>query len=642
MVSIVTLREESVPTQINAVDTGQALNVNTRGGGRGGSGSPFEAIMAQLTQAPQTLGRTVAGQSSQAASTSINASDTTTTDSQSTPGTPIKNLEQSLRSTGQPLESFQVSSANRAKLEKVLSQSGYRDEDVRQLLDRSTGSDGSINLGVLFANLAQYQPTQGPMLLLNPEDAPLLTQVLKGLGLDQDKIQQYMDNLPRRGDKLVVQGLPELLAQADPQQGKAVDQGVLGDLLGRLGLGQSDVQSLLAKATDNQGRTTAPAVLAMVGVAAQRQDQGLGQSLKDLAASLQLVRNGSGKAGDANHLRAKVIQTLQKIEAQVSAQTQSLSQHWQEAFEQAQAALKGLGGGQTQGLAQGQGNGLALSQGNGQALGQGMGLALGQGMGLPEMLRQALGEQAGASALNPQALHTDSATLVGKLVEQSLASAQQVAASETPGGTPSARSEGIAASGQEALKAGQPDATQGLTNRPVDRSQAGSGVGIWGQNAAQAEESAPAGPALPAYVVRQVAPQIVQMVSRQETSLRLDLKPPSLGEVNLELSVKDGVVKATMVTDTVAAKQALESGLDQLKQQLTLQGLKVDSVEITVNPDAQRQEAQAQAGFERRRQGSSERGVSGGTGAIEGMDSLDASLAAANAGFGNARINLFA
>lgn len=99
-------------------------------------------------------------------------------------------------------------------------QSGYRQEDVRQLLERSANQDGSINLGALFANLSQYLPLQGPQLLLNPEDAPPLIQVLKDLGLDQGKVQEFMDNLPKQGDKLVVQGLPELLAQADTSQAK--------------------------------------------------------------------------------------------------------------------------------------------------------------------------------------------------------------------------------------------------------------------------------------------------------------------------------------------------------------------------------------------------------------------------------------
>ena len=87
---------------------------------------------------------------------------------------------------------------------------------------------------------------------------------------------------------------------------------------------------------------------------------------------------------------------------------------------------------------------------------------------------------------------------------------------------------------------------------------------------------------------------MAQMVTRDENSLRLQLKPPTLGEVNLELTVKDGVVKATILTDSTAAKEMLENGLDTLKQHLTIQGLQVEQMEILVNPDAMRQQAQAQ------------------------------------------------
>ena len=127
---------------------------------------------------------------------------------------------QSPTASGQPLQNFQVAAGDHNQLQQVLVQSGYRPQDVTQILDRSSNSDGSINLGVLFSNLAQYTPTQGPTLLLSQGDLPELIQVLKDLGLSQDKIQAFTNNLPKQGDKLVVQGLPALLAQANPGQAR--------------------------------------------------------------------------------------------------------------------------------------------------------------------------------------------------------------------------------------------------------------------------------------------------------------------------------------------------------------------------------------------------------------------------------------
>jgi flagellar hook-length control protein FliK len=120
---------------------------------------------------------------------------------------------------------------------------------------------------------------------------------------------------------------------------------------------------------------------------------------------------------------------------------------------------------------------------------------------------------------------------------------------------------------------------------------------------AKTADSSPAGGAsrsLPAYVVRQVAFNLNQMAARQLSSLRMELKPPAMGEITLELAVKDGAVKASLVAETVAAKKALEAGIEQLKQELVNQGLKVEQISISVQPDAQKRH-EAAGDSERRR-----------------------------------------
>jgi flagellar hook-length control protein FliK len=106
---------------------------------------------------------------------------------------------------------------------------------------------------------------------------------------------------------------------------------------------------------------------------------------------------------------------------------------------------------------------------------------------------------------------------------------------------------------------------------------------------------------LPAYVVRQVAWGFERMTARSLDHLSLSLKPPSLGEISMDLAVKDGAVKASLVAETVAAKRALEAGLDSLKQHLANQGIKVQQIEISVQPDAQRRQERAQDGEKQNR-----------------------------------------
>jgi flagellar hook-length control protein FliK len=123
---------------------------------------------------------------------------------------------------------------------------------------------------------------------------------------------------------------------------------------------------------------------------------------------------------------------------------------------------------------------------------------------------------------------------------------------------------------------------------------------------AKAADNSPAsasGRSLPAHVVRQVAFNLNQMAARQLSSLRMELKPPAMGEITMELAVKDGAVKASLVAETVAAKKALEAGIEQLKQELVNQGLKVEQISISVQPDAQRRhEAAGNSGRRRHNQ----------------------------------------
>lgn len=514
-------------------------------------------------------------------STGISAADTTDSSSTATTlvspsNTPLSRLEQSLRDTGQSLDKFQVPKADRDKLEDTLVQSGYKREDAKQLIQRSSDSDGNVNLGTLFGQLPQFVPTQGPRLLLSQEDVPMFTQVLKDMGISAEQVQKYLDSLSKEGDKLVVTGLPELLAQAG-NQGKSVDASTLSDLLGKLGLSQDQVQTLLSQGTDSQGQTNAQNLLAMFQAASNQQSLSSTQVLTDLANHLQILGTVSA---DANQVKAQVIQGLQKIEGQV----QNQAKFWQQALEEAQAALKDQASGD-----------LLKNASAGKTDGQT------QAQGVEALLRaskSAEGSQSGAAAAS-----------VGQSAATGAGSAQ------------------------------------GASGQAVTRAEAAANLTQAAQNLSQSGETGRSSSVVPSYVVRQVSQQMVQMVAKQQSSLSLDLKPPTLGELSIELTVKDGAIKATMVAESVAAKQSLEAGMDQLKQQLSMQGLKVDQITITVNPDAQRQaQAQAQSGFSQGRQGSGD-GRSG-SGLAGGGDALDsdtlARVVGGGAGGAESRVNVFA
>lgn len=84
----------------------------------------------------------------------------------------------------------------------------------------------------------------------------------------------------------------------------------------------------------------------------------------------------------------------------------------------------------------------------------------------------------------------------------------------------------------------------------------------------------------------QIMDQIVDYMKfniKPETQeLEMQLHPASLGTVHVQIAAKDGVITAQFAAQNETVKAVLETQMVQLKQQFEEQGLKVDSVEVTV------------------------------------------------------------
>lgn len=83
-------------------------------------------------------------------------------------------------------------------------------------------------------------------------------------------------------------------------------------------------------------------------------------------------------------------------------------------------------------------------------------------------------------------------------------------------------------------------------------------------------------------IVTQVVNHIKVMLSPEQTSMELMLNPEHLGKIQMTVSEKSGVMTAQLVTETVAAKEAIESQMQTLKETLEAQGFKVSAVEVSV------------------------------------------------------------
>jgi len=104
------------------------------------------------------------------------------------------------------------------------------------------------------------------------------------------------------------------------------------------------------------------------------------------------------------------------------------------------------------------------------------------------------------------------------------------------------------------------------------------------QNTAQVQAAAELPPA--DTQVQDIMDQIMDYMKLQvkpdTTSLEMQLHPESLGTLNIHIAAKDGILTAQFTTQSEAVKNAIESQLVTLQQNLNDQGIKVEAVEVNV------------------------------------------------------------
>ncbi len=87
----------------------------------------------------------------------------------------------------------------------------------------------------------------------------------------------------------------------------------------------------------------------------------------------------------------------------------------------------------------------------------------------------------------------------------------------------------------------------------------------------------------PADIMEQVKESLRIVMKDDMTEMEMQLHPASLGNVKVQVAIKDGAVTANFTTQNEQVKAVLESQLVQLKEQMNEQGLKIEAVEVTVS-----------------------------------------------------------
>jgi hypothetical protein len=91
---------------------------------------------------------------------------------------------------------------------------------------------------------------------------------------------------------------------------------------------------------------------------------------------------------------------------------------------------------------------------------------------------------------------------------------------------------------------------------------------------------------LPGYLVEQVGRQIARSLLGGKSVVRLQLKPPELGTVKVEMDIKEHVLRLGMITENSSVKELLLSNAHELRDALVEQGVKLERLDVQINYDS--------------------------------------------------------
>lgn len=88
---------------------------------------------------------------------------------------------------------------------------------------------------------------------------------------------------------------------------------------------------------------------------------------------------------------------------------------------------------------------------------------------------------------------------------------------------------------------------------------------------------------LPGYLIDQVGRQISRSIIRGQKGLKLQLKPPEMGTLKIEIDIQNNGLKLGMIAENSSVRQLLLANLPQLKEALGEQGIKLDRLDVQIN-----------------------------------------------------------
>ena len=118
--------------------------------------------------------------------------------------------------------------------------------------------------------------------------------------------------------------------------------------------------------------------------------------------------------------------------------------------------------------------------------------------------------------------------------------------------------------------------------------------GLFTRTLNSAQTARPATESIPVHVVNQVGRRISLALKNGQNHVKIQLKPPDLGSIQLEMSMKDNVLKVAMIAEHHSVKDMLMSHVSDLKQSLLQQGIELQKVDVEIDYDFGQSMANAQ------------------------------------------------
>jgi len=88
--------------------------------------------------------------------------------------------------------------------------------------------------------------------------------------------------------------------------------------------------------------------------------------------------------------------------------------------------------------------------------------------------------------------------------------------------------------------------------------------------------------ALPAYLLDQLGRQISKSIQRGDRVIKIQLKPPELGVVKVEMDLKENVLKLGMITENSSVRELLLANASDLREALVEQGVKLEKIDVQI------------------------------------------------------------